>query len=111
MRTRGAGIKCYPMRKLSYFVACSLDGYIATTDGRVDWLFHDGDYGYEDFIQGVDTVLMGRNTYDFVLAGGRWHFPGKKGWVFSTSRTSSRLHSGIAVMEPPPSGKAVAGSS
>lgn len=77
------------MRKLVYFVASSLDGYIATADGRVDWLFQDGDYGYGDFIQGVDTVLMGRNTYDFILSGGRWHFPGKKGWVFSTSRTSS----------------------
>lgn len=77
------------MRKLSYFVASSLDGYIATADGRVDWLYQDGDYGYSDFIQGVDTLLMGRNTYDFILAGGRWHFPGRKAWVFSTSRRTS----------------------
>jgi dihydrofolate reductase len=77
------------MRKLSYFVACSLDGYIATPDGRVDWLFHDGDFGYAEFYEGVDLLLMGRNTYDFVLAGGKWHFPGKKAWVFSTSRRTS----------------------
>ena len=77
------------MRKLSYFVASSLDGYIATADGRVDWLFQDGDYGYAEFMEGVDLLLMGRNTYDFILAGGKWHFPGKKAWVFSTSRRES----------------------
>ena len=79
------------MRKLSYFVACSLDGYIATPDRRVDWLFQDGDYGYEEFYEKVDTVLMGRHTYEFILAGGRWHFPGKEAWVFSTSLRTSPL--------------------
>ncbi|HEX7901747.1 MAG TPA: dihydrofolate reductase family protein [Planctomycetota bacterium] len=78
------------MRKLSYFVACSLDGYIATTDRRVDWLAHEGDYGYSEFLEGVDVILIGRTTYDLAfLLSGKWLMPGKKAWVFSTTRTDS----------------------
>ena len=57
------------MRKVKYFVANSLDNFIARTDGAVDWLFNDGtDYGMAEFFKTIDTVLLGRKTYEFALA-------------------------------------------
>ena len=49
------------------FIATSLDGYIAREDGKVDWLFTDQDYGYKKFYKSVDTVIMGRKTYEKAL--------------------------------------------
>jgi len=54
------------MRKIKLFIACSLDGFIAREDGSVGWLFT-GDYGYRKFYDSVDTVLMGRKTYELGL--------------------------------------------
>lgn len=50
------------------FIATSLDGYIARPDGDIEWLTQRatqaGDTGYEAFMAGVDTLVMGRNTYE-----------------------------------------------
>ena len=51
------------MCKVVLFIATSLDGYIARISGSVDWLFTDQDYGYTDFFEKVDTIIMGRRTY------------------------------------------------
>jgi dihydrofolate reductase len=57
------------MRKVKYFVANSLDNFIARPDGAVEWLFMDGtDYGMGEFFASIDTILMGRKTYEFALA-------------------------------------------
>lgn len=57
------------MRKVKYFVANSLDNFIARPDGVVEWLFMDGtDYGMAEFFASIDTMLMGRKTYEFALA-------------------------------------------
>ena len=54
------------MRKVKYFIANSLDNYIARPDGAVEWLFNDGtDYGMAEFFGSIDAVLLGRKTYDF----------------------------------------------
>ncbi len=59
------------MRKVILYIACSIDGYIAKNDDDISFLSvveKDGeDYGYSDFIQGIDTVILGRKTYDKVL--------------------------------------------
>jgi dihydrofolate reductase len=56
--------------RISVFIAHSLDGYIATDDDSLDWLFAAGgegeDYGFEAFLADVDVVAMGRATYDFI---------------------------------------------
>ena len=57
-------------RKVVLFIACSLDGYIAGKDDDIGWLFNDDDYGYKEFLSSVDTVLMGRRTYDMALRMG-----------------------------------------
>lgn len=71
------------MGKVILFIACSLDGYIARTNGDVDWLFTDRDYGYEEFFAKIDTVLMGKNTYEQVLTFGEYPYKGTQGFVFS----------------------------
>lgn len=59
------------MANIKLYVAVSLDGYIAGPDGGVEWLDRyqaDGeDYGYADFYDSVDTLLMGGNTYRAIL--------------------------------------------
>lgn len=58
-------------RKIIVYIASSADGYIARTDGDVEWLNRrpdDVDYGMKEFYAGVDTILWGRKTYDWVLA-------------------------------------------
>jgi dihydrofolate reductase len=61
-------------RNLILYIACSLDGYIATPDGSLDFLNlvqkEGEDYGYADFTAMVDTIIVGRKTYNSVLAMG-----------------------------------------
>ena len=72
----------------------SADGYIATPDGDLSWLAAverpGEDYGYHEFVSTVDTVIMGRKTYDKVLSFGI-EFPhkGRKCYVWSQSRSGS----------------------
>ena len=56
------------MRKISLFIAMSLDGYIADSKGSVDWLKGQGNDNenidvYSEFVKNIDTILMGWNTY------------------------------------------------
>jgi dihydrofolate reductase len=59
-------------RKVILYIACSLDGYIAKPNDDLSFLSivqEDGeDYGYEAFVNTVDTVILGRKTYDWVMA-------------------------------------------
>ena len=74
-------------RKIVLYIAMSLDGYIARDNGDIDWLsmveFNNEDYGYKDFLKSVDTVIMGRRTYDQVLTFGDFPYKGKKCYVIS----------------------------
>lgn len=69
------------------YIAMSLDGYIATADGAVDWLepFFDEDYGYESFVSDISCVVMGRVTYEKVLDFGDWPYPDHDAYVLSRS--------------------------
>lgn len=73
------------------YIATSLDGFIAREDGGIDWLPRVGeagteDYGYHEFIDSVDAIVMGRNSYEMVLSFGAWPY-GKKPVVVLSSRT------------------------
>lgn len=61
-------------RKVIVYIAMSLDGYIAKPDGDLDFLSivekEGEDYGYNTFIETIDTILIGRKTYDKVLSFG-----------------------------------------
>ncbi len=65
--------------KVSAFIATSLDGYIARPDGRIDWLIRtampfEEDGGYKAFIATVDTLVMGRNTFEQVVRFDSWPY-------------------------------------
>ena len=75
------------MRKIVLFIASSLDGFIAREDGGIDWLFSDGDYGYSKFFKSVDTVIMGRKTYEVSLTFGDYPYNGKKVYVFTRKKS------------------------
>ncbi len=58
-------------RKVILYIAISLDGYIAKPNDDLSFLSivqqDDEDYGYGDFVKSVDTVILGRKTYDWVM--------------------------------------------
>jgi dihydrofolate reductase len=73
--------------KMSVFVGTSLDGFIARQNGRYDFLPEGGGepHGYDEFIASVDTLLIGRKTFETVLAFEEWPY-GKKRVVVLSSR-------------------------
>ncbi|MGI0019677.1 MAG: dihydrofolate reductase family protein [Nitrososphaera sp.] len=73
------------MRKVKLFIASSLDGFIAGEDGSIDWLFDDADYGYAQFYDSIDAVLVGRKTYEQAAGFGEYPFRGKQVYVFTRS--------------------------
>lgn len=73
----------------SVFCGVSLDGFIARRDGAVDFLDGhgevDGDMGFFAFLASVDCMVMGRNTYDFVVSSGaEWHYGDVPVFVLTT---------------------------
>ena len=58
------------MRKIIVYIATSADGYIARPDGSVDWLDRPrpkDNYGMAKFWKSIDTILLGRKTYDMAM--------------------------------------------
>ena len=81
-------------RKVKVYIAASLDGYIAHSDGDIDWLDSvarpDEDYGYAAFIETIDTVIMGRKTYEKVLSfGGEFPHADRDCYVLSRTERPS----------------------
>ncbi len=73
--------------KLSVFVGTSLDGFIARRNGAYDFLPADGGepHGYDEFMASVDTILIGRKTFEVVLKLPRWPYGDKRVVVLSHS--------------------------
>ncbi|MDP4269244.1 MAG: dihydrofolate reductase family protein [Bacteroidota bacterium] len=73
--------------QIQLFIAQSIDGYIAREDGSLDWLLglpnpKRIDHGYNELINGVDTIIMGRKTYEELLAlVEEWPYPNYKTYV------------------------------
>ncbi len=78
--------------KISAFIATSLDGFIARPDGSIDWLTDPDyeipgqDFGYQIFMNSVDVLVMGRNTYEKVLTFGEWPYGNKPVVVLSNGQ-------------------------
>ena len=78
------------------YIATSLDGFIATSDGDLDWLFEipnpqQSDYGYGNFMSNIDAIVMGRNTFEKVKTFDRWSYD-KFVFVLSNSLTQLPEH-------------------
>ena len=79
------------MTRTQYYVAASVDGYIADRENHLDWLLQYGFEAYEDhyeaFLAEVGALAMGADTYEFVLAqGGTWPYGERPTWVFTHRR-------------------------
>jgi dihydrofolate reductase len=80
--------------RTQYYTAASLDGFIATVDHSLEWLFPLGDVNetsYPEFIKGVGALAMGASTYEWMLrhviktdsaAPGKWPYE-QPAWVFT----------------------------
>ena len=70
------------------FVGISLDGFIARLNGDLDWLMGEGggdsaEYGYNEFIAGIDAIVMGRKTFEKALTFDKWYYGKKRVVVLS----------------------------
>jgi dihydrofolate reductase len=73
------------MRKVTFGLANSLDNYIARPDGAVDWLYWSKDVTAitAAFWKTIDTVVMGRKTYEAARGHGLESYPGVRNYVLS----------------------------
>ena len=70
--------------RYSVFVGTSVDGFNARRDGAYDFLGEGGEeHGYVEFMASVDTLLIGRNTFDVVAKMDVWPYEGKRVVVLS----------------------------
>lgn len=70
------------------YVATTLDGYIASSDGSIEWLssleMGGEDNGYTAFYETIDALIMGSITYEQVLEFGDWAYPGKLSYILTS---------------------------
>ncbi|MEJ7706082.1 MAG: dihydrofolate reductase family protein [Nocardioidaceae bacterium] len=78
------------MPKTQYYVAATIDGFIADPDGEIDWLLQfEGIPGLEEhyrrFLDNTGAVAMGRSTYDYIVKSDQsWPYPDLPSWVFTS---------------------------
>jgi dihydrofolate reductase len=87
------------MRKVILSVAVSLDGFIEAPNGEYDWCFTDQDYNLNGFFKRIDTIFVGRKTYEMSseMEGGPTGFPKFKEYIFST--TLDRVKEGATLIK------------
>ena len=91
------------MRKVVLYIATSLDGYIASPDGLVEWLPTAGhDYGYTEFLASADSTLLGRATYEQVLDSGPWPYASLTNYVFSRRPPAVTPHASVQFISDEP---------
>jgi dihydrofolate reductase len=95
--------------KISVYIATSLDGFIARVNGSLDWLEGSSsdeissadpeqletdageDYGFGELLSSIDTLVMGRGTYEFVAGTGQWIYGDKRVIVLSSTMSSGDI--------------------
>ena len=88
--------------RASAFLGVSLDGFIAESDGGLGFLkpFEHEEHGYAAFYASVDTLLMGRKTYETVLGFDAWPFADKRVGVLSRRKWTPRFGERFVAGEP-----------
>ena len=79
------------MRKVTLGLANSLDNYIARKDGGFDWVHWSKEVAEisAKFMKTVDALLIGRKTYEVMLANGQTSYPGTENYVFTRAKKKS----------------------
>lgn len=85
------------MRQIRYSVACSLDGYIAGPNGEIDWIIMDPAIDFASIMNQFDTVLMGRRTFEHMIAAGQGAIPGMA-TIVASKTLQPKVHAGITVL-------------
>jgi dihydrofolate reductase len=84
------------MTEFILYIATSLDGYIARSDGSIDWLpsleANGEDYGYGEFYDSIDALVMGSITYEQVLEFGDWQYPEKISYILTSRNLSTKCN-------------------
>ncbi|MDA3860704.1 MAG: dihydrofolate reductase family protein [Melioribacteraceae bacterium] len=75
------------------YIATSIDGFIAREDGNIDWLMEtpnpdNSDFGFGEFMNTIDAIVMGKNTFEVVLSFGEWPYTKP---VFVLSNTLDKI--------------------
>lgn len=86
------------MRKVILYISTSIDGFIADKVGSVDWINgqdenDESDYGYNNFIKNIDTVILGHNTYRQIveeLSPKDWIYKELNSYVFTKKNLSDK---------------------
>lgn len=89
------------------YIASSLDGYIADKNGSLNFLPEipesGFDFGYKELYESIDTIIMGRSTYDYIVRSSdrkKWPYTDKKCYVYS--RTEQASPKGIVFTDTSP---------
>jgi dihydrofolate reductase len=82
------------MRRVRYGVGMSLDAFIADPQDGTGWMISDPEYDSGDFFASIDTVLMGRRTFE---VAGKAAYPGLRTYVFSRTLRPED-HPGVTVV-------------
>ncbi len=89
-------------RRLRYQVAMSLDGFIAGPNGEYDWIVMDPSIDFAALFNEFDTAVMGRKTYEVLIAqGGYGAMPGLEVVVFSRTLPAA-THPGVRIVNDDP---------
>ena len=91
--------------KVTYYVAASIDGFIAKEDGDVSWLEELGiameETGYDEFFSTVDALVMGRKTYEMIVSFGEWPYGDKPVWICTSGNIIPMEGSNIQAGQTP----------
>jgi len=92
-------------RKVVVYIGISLDGYIATKEDSLEWLLNtkgSGNNGFGEFYDTVETIIMGKRTYDWIMnqENGKFPYVGKECYVYSTQRLKNTEHVNFTSQSP-----------
>ena len=93
------------MRNVVLYIATSIDGYIARSNGSLDWLeaadTEEEDYGYEEFFDSIDTTIMGNTTFRQILGFDvEWPYSEKRNYVCTTGEPEEREEATLTDRDP-----------
>ena len=85
--------------KTSVFVGVSVDGFLARANGELDFLDAGGSepHGYEEFIASVDTIVIGRKTFDIVMGFDAWPYGERRVVILSSGPVDLAAQRGVSL--------------